>query len=97
VEFDIPAARYSARWKNTNPLLAPFIAGGSSFEDCEYIYADNSKTNKYDTYSTYNNLRLHAALRLSHTLTLVNRKLVTIRAKSRHSSAASARSDFSSN
>jgi len=77
--------------------LAPFIAGGSSFEDCEYIYADNSKTNKYDAYSTYNNLRLHAAPRLSHTLTLVNRKLVTIRAKSRHSSAASARSDFSSN
>ncbi len=41
-------------------FLASFTAGGFSFGDCEYLYADNSERNKYDAYAAYNAFLLAA-------------------------------------
>ncbi len=42
-------------------MVASFVAGGFSFDDCEYIYADNCSYNKYDAYRAYNTFLAAAA------------------------------------
>jgi hypothetical protein len=41
-------------------LLKSFVDRGFSFDDCEYLYADNSSHNNYDAYTAYNLFFLNA-------------------------------------
>jgi hypothetical protein len=41
-------------------LVESFRAHGFSISDCEYIYVDNSRKNKYDAYAAYNSFLVRA-------------------------------------
>jgi len=62
-QVNLPSFSYTICTLVTNhaeyeSLVSSFSAGGFSFGDCEYLYADNSTSNSYDAYSGYNQFLL---------------------------------------
>ena len=47
---------FVTRFDQYNNLVNSFVSHGFSYNDCEYIYIDNSKDNRYDAYRGINKL-----------------------------------------
>jgi hypothetical protein len=53
-EFKYSICTFVTRHSQYNELVESFVSHGFSYDDCEYLYIDNSETNRYEAYAGVN-------------------------------------------